>query len=53
MLLSSSVKLGGDVSIALGPVCGGAQANAGIPNVTGDFISFAKSKGFYAGLDAL
>jgi len=50
-LLSSSVKLGGDVSIALGPVGGGAQANAGIPNVTADFISFAKSKGLYAGLD--
>jgi len=50
-LLTSSVKLGGDVSVALGPVGGGAQANAGIPNVTADFISFAKSKGLYAGLN--
>jgi len=50
-LLSSSFKLGGDVSVAIGPVGGGAQANAGIPDVTADFISFAKSKGLYAGLD--
>ena len=50
-LLSSSVKLGGDVSIAVGPVGAGAQANAGVPNITADFVSFAKSKGLYAGLD--
>jgi lipid-binding SYLF domain-containing protein len=50
-LLSSSFKLGGDVSIALGPVGGGAQANAGIPNVTADFLSFTKSKGLYGGLN--
>jgi len=45
-LLSSSVKLGGDTSFALGPVGEGAKAN-----VTADFISFAKSKGLYAGLN--
>lgn len=50
-MLSSSVKLGGDVSVAVGPVGGGAKANAGIPNVTADFISFAKSKGLYAELN--
>jgi lipid-binding SYLF domain-containing protein len=50
-LLSSSFKLGGDASIALGPVGGGAKANADIPNVTADLISFAKSKGLYAGLN--
>jgi lipid-binding SYLF domain-containing protein len=50
-LLSSSFKLGGDVSIALGPLGGGAKANADIPNVTADFLSFAKSKGLYAGLN--
>jgi lipid-binding SYLF domain-containing protein len=50
-LLSSSFKLGGEASVALGPVGGGAQANAGIPNVTADFLSFAKSKGLYAGLN--
>jgi len=50
-LLSSSFKLGGDVSIALGPLGGGAKASADIPSVTGDFVSFAKSKGLYAGLN--
>jgi len=50
-LFSSSFKLGGDVSIALGPVGAGAKANADIPSVTSDFIAFAKSKGLYAGLN--
>lgn len=45
-LLSSSFKLGGDTSIALGPVGVGAKGN-----ITADFISFAKSKGLYAGLN--
>ena len=49
-LLTSSVKLGGDISIAVGPVGGGAKATAGIPNVTADFVSFVKSKGLYGGL---
>jgi lipid-binding SYLF domain-containing protein len=50
-LLASSVKLGGDASVALGPVGTGAKANADIPNVTADFVSFAKTKGLYAGLN--
>lgn len=50
-LLSSSFKLGGDVSVALGPVGGGAKASADIPTVTADFVTFAKSKGLYAGLN--
>lgn len=45
-LLSSNFKLGGDVSIALGPVGGGAKGD-----ITADFISYAKSKGLYAGLN--
>lgn len=45
-LLASSFKLGGDTSVALGPVGIGAKGN-----VTADFISFAKSKGIYAGLN--
>jgi lipid-binding SYLF domain-containing protein len=45
-LMASSVKLGGDTSIALGPVGIGAKGN-----ITADFISFAKSKGLYAGLN--
>ncbi len=50
-LLSSSVKLGAGASVALGPVGVGAKANADIPSVTADFISFAKAKGLYAGLN--
>jgi lipid-binding SYLF domain-containing protein len=45
-LLTSKFKLGGDTSIALGPVGAGAKSN-----ITADFISFAKSKGLYAGLN--
>ena len=50
-LLSSSVKLGGDASVALGLVGGGAKGGVGVPDVTADFVSFAKSKGLYAGLN--
>jgi len=45
-LLTSKFKLGGDASIALGPVGGGAKGD-----VTADFLSFSKSKGLYAGLN--
>ena len=45
-LLVSKFKLGGDTSIALGPVGAGAKAD-----ITADFISFARSKGLYAGLN--
>lgn len=45
-LFTSSFKLGGDTSVALGPVGAGAKGN-----ITADFISFAKSKGLYAGLN--
>jgi len=45
-LYTSSVKLGGDTSIALGPVGTGAKSN-----VMADFIAFSKTKGAYAGLN--
>jgi lipid-binding SYLF domain-containing protein len=45
-LATSKFNLGGDVSIALGPVGGGAKGD-----ITADFISYAKSKGLYAGLN--
>ena len=45
-LLTSKFKLGGDTSIALGPVGAGAKSD-----VTADFVSFTKSKGIYAGLN--
>jgi lipid-binding SYLF domain-containing protein len=45
-LYTSSFKLGADVSVATGPVGIGAAAKG----VTADIISFARSKGAYAGL---
>lgn len=45
-LFASSFKLGGETSIALGPVGAGVEGN-----ITADFISFAKSKGIYAGIN--
>jgi lipid-binding SYLF domain-containing protein len=50
-LYSSSFKLGGDVSVAVGPVGAGAKASADIPNVTADFITFTKARGLYGGLN--
>ncbi len=50
-LLSSSVKLGGDVSVAIGPIGGGAKGAMTVPEVTADFVSFTKTKGLYAGLN--
>jgi lipid-binding SYLF domain-containing protein len=45
-LLASSVKLGGDASVAAGPV--GAGANS---DITTDFVAFSRSKGIYGGLN--
>ena len=45
-LLSSSFKLGGDASIAAGPV--GASARS---TVTADLITFTRAKGIYGGLN--
>ncbi len=45
-LLSSSFKIGGDASIAAGPVGAGAKST-----VTADLISFARAKGVYGGLN--
>lgn len=50
-LLSSSLKLGGDVSIAVGPLGAGVKMGADLPSFTPDFYSFVKSKGLYAGLN--
>jgi len=44
-LLTSSFKLGGDTSIAVGPVGAGAKSN-----VVADIFSFSRSKGAFAGL---
>ena len=45
-LLSTSFKIGGDASIAAGPVGAGAQSN-----ITADLISFTRAKGVYGGLN--
>ena len=45
-LLATSAKLGGDASIAAGPV--GAGANS---DVTTDFVAFSRAKGVYGGLN--
>jgi lipid-binding SYLF domain-containing protein len=46
-LLSSQVKLGGDISVAAGPVGGGAAAaTAGL---SADLISYSMAKGLYGG----
>ena len=43
-LLSTTVKLGGDVSLAAGPVGGGAKAQ------TTDILAFSRSRGLYGGV---
>lgn len=45
-LLSTSFKLGGDVSIAAGPIGGGA----GRP-ITTDIVTYTRSKGLYGGIN--
>jgi lipid-binding SYLF domain-containing protein len=45
-LMSPTVKLGGDASIAAGPVGAGAASN-----ITADFVAFSRSKGVYGGLN--
>jgi lipid-binding SYLF domain-containing protein len=45
-LLSTSVKLGGDASVAAGPVGAGAKSD-----VVADFIAFSRAKGVYGGLN--
>ena len=43
-LLTTDVKLGGDISVAAGPVGAGAKA------ATADVLSFARTKGLYGGV---
>jgi lipid-binding SYLF domain-containing protein len=45
-LLSTSFKLGGDVSIAAGPIGGGAAAP-----VTADIVAYTRTKGLYGGIN--
>jgi lipid-binding SYLF domain-containing protein len=45
-LLSTSFKIGGDASIAAGPVGAGAKST-----ITADLISFTRAKGVYGGVN--
>jgi len=45
-LLAPSVKLGGDASVAAGPIGAGAKSD-----VVVDFVSFSRAKGLYGGLN--
>jgi lipid-binding SYLF domain-containing protein len=44
--MASTLKFGGDASIAAGPVGAGAKST-----VTADLVSFTRSKGIYGGLN--
>lgn len=44
-LLTSSFKLGGDISVAVGPIGMGAKAQ------TADILAFSRTKGLYGGLN--
>lgn len=45
-LLASKFKLGGEASVAVGPVGAGAKSD-----ITADFISFSRSKGLFVGVN--
>ncbi len=47
-MLSPQFKLGGDLTVAVGPVGAGASGNASYPPAA--FVSFARAKGLFAGL---
>ena len=47
-LLESSVKLGADVAVAVGPV--GIGAAASTANLSADIVSFSRSKGLFGGV---
>jgi lipid-binding SYLF domain-containing protein len=45
-LMAPSVKLGGDASVAAGPIGAGAKSD-----IVADFVSFSRAKGLYGGLN--
>ena len=49
-MLSTSVKLGADASVAAGPVGGGAEASTA--NISADILTFTRAKGLYGGVVA-
>ncbi len=49
-LYSSSFKLGGDISYAVGPHGGAGVEGATSANLNADFLSFSRSRGVYLGI---
>ena len=47
-MMSTSLKLGADVSVAAGPVGGGAEASTA--NISADILTFTRAKGLYGGI---
>ncbi len=48
-LLTSTFKLGGDVSVAVGPVGAGVEGSTAM-NLSADMLTFAKAKGLFGGI---
>lgn len=48
-LLSSTFKLGGDVSVAVGPVGAGIEGSSAM-NLSADMLSFGRAKGLFGGI---
>lgn len=48
-MLTSTMKLGADASVAVGPI-GGRVEGATAPNLSADMVSFARSKGLFGGI---
>lgn len=48
-MLTSTMKLGADASVAVGPI-GGRVEGATAPNLSVDLVSFARSKGLFGGV---
>jgi lipid-binding SYLF domain-containing protein len=48
-LLTNTFKLGGDVSVAVGPVGAGIEGSTAM-NLSADLLSFARAKGLFAGI---
>lgn len=48
-LLSSTFKLGGDVSVAVGPVGAGIEGSTAM-NLSADLLTFARAKGLFGGI---
>jgi lipid-binding SYLF domain-containing protein len=48
-LLTSTFKLGGDVSVAVGPVGAGIEGSTAM-NLSADLLTFARAKGLFGGI---